>query len=68
MGEPGNAPASNARYPWAAVIFPSFVTPIFTLTKLPDVGPDASMTSDRVMNILTGLPVFLDRSAANGSK
>ena len=28
-GEPGNAPASKARYDWAARMVPSFFTPIF---------------------------------------
>ena len=32
MGEPGYAPASKARYDSAAVILPSLVTPILTLT------------------------------------
>ena len=38
-GEPGKAPAWNLKTPSAAVIVPSFLTPILTHIEAPEVGP-----------------------------
>ena len=54
--------------PSAAVIVPSFVTPILTHIEAPEVGPVALNTSSRLIMILTGRPVFFDSSAATGSR
>ena len=53
-GEPGNAPASKTKWASAAVIFPALVTPIFTVIRVPEVGPVPWKTSVRLMVILTG--------------
>jgi hypothetical protein len=53
--------------PSAAVILPSFMTPILTHIDEPEVGPDALNTSSRLMTILTGRPVSLASRVATGS-
>ena len=52
----------------AAVIIPSLLAPIFTLMKLPEVGPVASNISARPMEIFTGRRAFLESAAATGSR
>jgi hypothetical protein len=54
--------------PSAAVILPSLVAPILIRLFEPEVGPDARMTSSRVIIIFTGRPDFLDRIVASGSR
>ena len=60
-------PAWNFKVPSAAVIVPSFFTPILTCIDDPEVGPVALKTSSRLIVTLTGRPVFFDKSAATGS-
>ena len=67
-GEPPNAPAWYLRTAWAAVMRPSFVTPIFTRTLPPEVGPEARKTSVRLMVILTGWHALRERPRASGSR
>ena len=47
---------------------PSLLPPILTLLQEPQVGPVDSNTSALLITILTACPVFLDRSAATGSR
>ncbi len=54
--------------PCAATIVPSFLAPILTVLMEPDVGPEARMTSSRVMTIFTGRPDFFDSMVASGSR
>src|SRR5689334_13346248 len=67
-GEPGKAPAWNLKMPSAAVILPSFVTPILTHIEPPEVGPVALKTSSRVIVILMGRPGFCDSNAATDAR
>ena len=50
------------------MIVPSFLTPILTVDLEPEVGPEARMTSSRVMVIFTGRPDFFDNTVASGSR
>ena len=68
IGEPGNAPASNASHSLAAVILPSFVAPIFVLMRDAAAGPVPSKTSFRLIMTFTGRPLFFDKMAATGSR
>ena len=47
---------------------PSFVTPTLTRMYPPEVGPVPSNTSVRLMVSFTGRPVFLESTAATGSR
>ena len=47
---------------------PSFLAPILTVLDEPEVGPEARITSSRVITILTGSPDFFDSSSATGSR
>ena len=67
-GEPGKAPASYSSCASAAFSNPSFVQPIFTRMREPEVGPVARNTSSRDITILTGRPVFRASSVAVGSR
>ena len=67
-GDPGKAPAWNLKTPSAAVMVPSFLTPILTRIEAPEVGPVDLNTSSRLITILTARPVFFDSAAATGSR
>ncbi len=54
--------------PWAATMVPSFLAPIFTVLREPEVGPVARITSSRVITIFTGRPDFLASMVATGSR
>ena len=66
--EPGKAPASKRMSASAALILPSFVTPILTLILPPGAGPDPSNTLRRSITIFTGRWDFLDSTAATGGR
>jgi len=54
--------------PWAATIVPSFFAPILTVDDEPEVGPEARITSSRVITILTGRPALRASASATGSR
>ena len=66
-GDPGKAPASYISSARAAVRRPSLVAPILTFMYEPDVGPEPSSTSARLIVTFTGCPDCLDSTAATGS-
>ena len=66
-GEPGKAPAWKFNSASAAVILPSLVQPIFTLTLAPGVGPVPRNTSSRVITIFTGRLDLRDSAIASAS-
>ena len=51
-----------------AVIFPLFLTPILPRIQDAGAGPEASNTSVLDISALTGVPVFLERTAHIASK
>ena len=65
--DPVKAPVWNTSSASAAVMMPSLVTPILTREWVPETGPVARNTSERVSVIFTGRLALRDSSTATGS-